>query len=369
MPSLWRTRSTNSNLAHRSQVREQRRVLPSLEARPHLVLPVPRDPTGKTGPTPAETRGPNWLRTSWNRYVPADSVRSIDQLIVEAAARLPANGAITGWAAMHWIGARRWWTGQAPDGLLRPITLAVGGENVRAQAGVAISKERLDPRDVIVVDEVRVTTPVRSVFFEMRYAEDEREAGRLLSMAAYHDRVSIDEMAEYAWQHNGWTGVPQCRDGVALADENCWSPPEFDMLATWCLDAGLPRPLCNRPVFGPDGRHVGTPDLIDTTTGTLGQYDGALHLSGQRRAIDIRQEAAYRDLGLECVTMTAADLADLRGAAQRMRSAWERARQRPPDERQWSTTPPDWWVPTHTVALRRALTPSQRSRLLRYRAA
>ena len=227
----------------------KKRVLPALEARPHLTVPVHRDSRGLTGPTPAETRGPHWRRTSHDNYVPADVQQTAEQRILEAAAVLPPHGAVTGWAGLHWMGARRWFSGLAADGAPLPVCIAIGGENVRPQPGIAVSEERLDPRDVIVVDGVRLTTAVRSTCFEMRYAVDERRAGQLLSMAAYDDLVSLDEMADYAWQHNGWTGVPQCREGTGLADENCWSPPEFEMAMIWQLDAGLPRALLNRPVF------------------------------------------------------------------------------------------------------------------------
>lgn len=347
----------------------QRRVLPALEARPHLTLPVHRDRQGLTGPTPAETRGPHWRRTGHNNYVPADVEQTSEQRIVQAAAVLPPHGAVTGWAALHWEGATRWFSGLAADGGSIPVCLAIGGENIRPQPGILVSEERLDPRDIIVADGIRVTTAVRSTCFEMRYARDERHAGLVLSMAAYDDLVSRHEMAEYAWEHNGWTGVPQCRAGTALADENCWSPTEFEMAMIWQLDAGLPPPLLNRPVFDPAGNHVGTPDLLDVEAGVVGQYDGALHLTGSRRAKDIRAEGRYRDLGLECFTMTAADRPAPAVMAQRMLTTRRRARWEAESRRAWTVVPPPWWIPTHTVALRRALDEEQRRRFLGYRSA
>ncbi len=301
--------------------------------------------------------------------MPADVEPSPEQRIVEAAELLPGHGAITGWAGLHWQGARRWFPGSDAAGQARSIWLAIGGEDVRSQARVNVSAERLDPRDVIVVDGIRITRSVRSACFDMRYAHDEREAARILSMAAFTDHVSIEEMAGYAYQHNGWTGVPQCREGTALAEENCWSPPELDMVLTWRLDAGLPRPLCNWPVFDPAGRHIGTPDLLDVEGGVVGQYDGGLHLSGRQRAVDIQRDERYRAAGLECFVMTAADRKAPLLAAQRMLAARSRARFEAESRRLWTAELPSSWVPTHTVALRRALPDELKALLLRYRAA
>jgi len=348
---------------------EGERELWALAARPHLLLPARIDPAGLSGPTRAESRGPSWRRSSRGMYVPVHIEMTTEQRILEAAALLPPHGAVTGWAALHWLGATRWFSGVGPDESLVPIPLAVGGEDIRSQPGIVANAERLDPRDVIVVDGVRVTTPARSVCFEMRYAPNVREAARVLSMAAYSDLVSVDELAGYASRHSGWTGIPRCRAATPLAEENCWSPMEVEMVLVWRLDAELPRPMCNRPLFDRSGHHVGTPDLLDVEAGVLGQYDGSLHLEGTQRSIDARSEERYRDLGLETFTMLSADRANRKRMAERMLASRSRAKWAVESERHWTIEPPAWWTPTHTVALRRTLSPEQQVRLLRYRAA
>ncbi len=337
--------------------------------RPHLVIPCRRDPTGESGPTPDETRGPNWRQSSWGMYVPASVELTTQQRIVEAACRLPAYGGVTGWAARHWQNAERWFDGTAPDGSLRPVSLAVAGDDIRQQSGIRVSAERLDPRDLIVVDGLSVTTAVRSVCFEMRYATSDRAAARSLSMAAYYDLVSIEELADYAAQHSGWTGIPQCRRGMSLAEENCWSPAELEMALIWCIDAELPRALCNQPLFDLEGGHIGTPDLLDLEAGVIGQYHGGLHLSGTQRAIDERAVERYRDMGLECFSMLAADRGHVGRMVERMHAARSRARWEAGSQRRWTIEPPPWWTPTDTVELRRALSAEQQERLLRYRSA
>ena len=350
-------------------VREVGPELWALAARPHLVLPCACDPAGLLGPTRAEVRGPHWRTASRGRFVPASVELTTEQRILEAACLLPAYGGVTGWAALNWQGATRWFGGTMPSGTERPVCLATGGDDIRPQRGVQVSAERLDPRDLRVVDGIRLTSEVRSTCFEMRYARDERQAAVVLSMAAYHDVVSVDQLSEYAARHSGWTGIPRCRGGILLAEENCWSPPEVEMVITWRIDAELPRPLCNRPLFDRAGNHIGTPDLLDVEAGVVGQYEGSLHLLGAQRDVDVEAEETYRRLGLECFTMRSSDRHHPQRMAERMLAARGRARWDAETRRAWTVEYPSWWIPTHTVELRRQLTEEQRRRLLRYRAA
>jgi hypothetical protein len=289
-----------------------------------------------------------------------------EQRVVEAAALLPSFGGVTGWGALHWLGGV-WFEGVTAGGLLRPVTLAIGGHDVRRQDGVAICHERLGPAELLEVDGLRTTSAVRATVFEMRYARDVREAVAVLDMAAYNDLVSIDEVVAYALDHPGWTGIPQCRRATLLADENSWSPQEVAMRLIWQLDAGLPRPLCNPPLFDRHGTHIGTPDLLDPVAGLIGEYDGAIHLEGARRRRDVRREERFRSHGLEVVTMLAGDGRNRFRMAERILEARRRALWQPPGERSWTITPPPWWVPSASVAQRRALVGVDRDRALRVR--
>lgn len=340
--------------------------------RPTLVAPVRTDPRGESGPTKGQARGRGWRSPSRGLHVPADVELVVEQRIVEAAALIPdGRGAVTGWAALRWLRAR-WLDGTTPgDPQGLPVDLAMAGD-IRPRSGINICEERWSPIEVMVVDGLPVTIPQRSVGFAMRYAADVRAAATICAMAAYDDLVSREEMETYIgpaprFGLSSWTGVPQARGALPLVSENAWSPREVTMSLIWQLDAHLPRPLLNQPVFDRDGRHIGTPDLLDVAAGVVGEYNGALHLIGERHARDVRREERFRDVGLECFTMLAGDSTDRREMARRMQAARRRARWRPPDQRLWTVQPPDWWIPTVTVEQRRALTPDQRERLLRHR--
>jgi hypothetical protein len=121
-------------------------------------------------------------------------------------------------------------------------------------------------------------------------------------------------------------------------------------------------------VFTLDGRHIGTPDLFDPISGLAGDYDGALHLAGEQRARDVRRESDFRDVGLEYVTMVAADGRNSAHFTGRLLNAHARAVARTATRR-WTVEPPEWWTPTVTVEQRRSLDDWQRERWLRHRRA
>lgn len=332
-----------------------------------LAWPVAVDPSGEAGPTRGQARGPSWRRTSFGLFVPSEVELTVEQRIVEAAAVLPAYGGVTGWAGLRWVGAG-WFAGTRAGGLeARPVTLAVADRSIRPQPGIATSEEQLNPTLLTVHQGLRVTTPIRSVFFEMRYAASDTEAVQIADMAAYDDLVSQAELRAFLAINPGWTGVDRARTAADDMEENAWSPTEVTMRRIWEHEAGMRRPLCNRPVFDRNGRHLGTPDLVDPVAGVAGEYNSSLHLEGAQRSNDVAKEARMRAAGLEVVEMLTGDLANPFPFMVRLREAYARAARTPASDRLWTIEPPTWWVPTFTVEQRRSLTEEQRERLLRYR--
>lgn len=296
--------------------------------------------------------------------MPAHVPVSSHQRTLEASAVLGTDEAVTGWAALDWQRAR-WFDGTVDGSTLRDVPLAAR-RHLLAQPGFSVSQEFLHPDEIIVVDGVPVTLAVRSVTFEMRYARGLAAAVEAIDMACYSDLVSIEEVSAYVDDLGPVTGIQQARDALTEADENSWSPRETRLRGVWTQRAALRRPLTNRPVFTDEGRHVGTPDLIDPVTGLVGLYHGDTHLSLVGASKDNVQDADYRALGLEPVAMFATDWRDIDAFVRRLREAAGRASRRG-GARGWTIEPPPWWTPTHTVALRRSLDARQRRRFLRYR--
>lgn len=295
--------------------------------------------------------------------MPADVELTPEQRIVEAAAVLRKDEAVAGWAALRWLGGV-WFDGTDAYGGCRDVPLLARRDRA-APPGAAISQEYLHPDQIVVVGGVPVTIAVRSVVLEMRYAVSLGEAVAALDMACYSDLVSIGDVATYVAALGPVTGIQQARDALPLADENSWSPRETKMRGVWRM-VGLRGALCNRPVFTLDGRHIGTPDLIQPHTGLVGQYNGSDHITVAGTAADVKKDAIFRDHGLEPVTMLVTDWSDLDDYTTRLQSAAGRAAATS-TRRSWTLEPPSWWTPTHTVELRRALDDRDRSRFLGYR--
>jgi hypothetical protein len=333
--------------------------------RANLVNPVRvAQRSGGYRPTKRAAQCGRWRRSSHGLYVPwwVDST-IVEQRIVEAAAVEPGYAAVTDWGALRWLGGR-WFTGTRADGSLIPVTLAA--DTIRAQPGIAVSEERINASEITAVDRLWITRPLHATLFAMRYADSMWDAVIVADMAAFNDLVAIDELWSYALRHPGMTGIPQARDAILLADENSWSPMETVMRLIWELVAEQPRPLTNTPVFDLQGRHIGTPDLLDVESGTYGEYDSAYHLDGARRVADLRREHAFKSVGLEPVVMMAGEPGGRDAVAARIVATRDRALRQGRD-RLWTIDQPDWWLPTQTVAQRRALSDVDRARLLAHR--
>ena len=165
-------------------------------------------------------------------------------------------------------------------------------------------------------------------------------------------------MTNYAELHPAWQGIEQVRRALPLATEGSRSPQETKMRLVWELDAGLPRPLVNQPVFTLEGRLLGYPDIFDEDAGVVGEFDGADHLTALRRSKDVAREEGFRSVGLEYFTVTGRDITRRGFVADRMLAARRRARFLPRDRRLWTLQPPPWWEPEPTldeILARRAL--------------
>jgi len=312
-----------------------------------------------------EASGPHWRRTSTGLYLPVSvSPDPVDQRIVEVAAALPNHGFLTGWAALRWRGAT-WFGGTRRDGSPRDIWVDVWDGGMRKRPGLRITEEGLRREWMDQLDGVRLTTAAWAALLEMRFERSRREAVIALDMAAYADLVSTAEAAELTRHLNARTGIPQARAAIPLADENSWSPQETRTRLVWELDAGLPPLLTNRPLFDSRGQHIGTPDLLEPERGVVIEYDGADHLERKRRFEDAQREERFRDHGLEYLCVQADDMGPRAALDATMRRVFARAQRSRPQS--WGLAPPNWWTPTHTVELRRALSPQQQARFLGYR--
>jgi hypothetical protein len=264
----------------------------------------------------------------------------VEQRILEQAGRLRGHGAVSAWAALRWRGAA-YFTGRDEDGSDLPVPLVLGPFHRRPDPRVTLTNEQLFPDEIDVVAGVRCMAAARALFDEVRRVarSSVREAVVVADMTAAARLITIPEFAEYTAARASWTGVPLAREVAALAVDGSWSPQESRMRLVWVLDAELPTPLCNHPVYDLSGRLIGIPDLFDPIAGLSGEYNGAAHRSAERHRRDVAREADFRDHGIECVTVVAGELRDRHHVARRLRHARARSRFAAPEHRNWTLTP------------------------------
>jgi hypothetical protein len=258
--------------------------------------------------------------------------------------RLPSGGALTGWASLHLQGAT-YIDGVAPDGQTRlPVPLALGrAGHIRGAPEVHLLHDPLPLEEIGIVEGFPCTVAERAVFDAMRTAGSVIEAVVIFDMAAEAELTSLRRMASYMDAHPGWRGAPLVRKALALASERSWSPNETRMRTVWELEAGLPHPLVNRPLFDLGGRLLGYPDLLDIESGLVGEYDGADHRRAARHSDDVGREALFRRHGLEVTRVTGPDLRSPGRVRSRILEARARARWEPLGTRRWTVVPPDGW--------------------------
>ena len=278
----------------------------------------------------------------------------MEQRILEQSMRLPPDGAVSGWASLRWQGAA-YFTGDGwseRSHLDVPLLLGGAGANLRTAKGSVVSKEQFPPGEKILVEGVPCSIVTRALFDEVRRTGSPRDGAVAIDMAAAARLTSVDEFADYVETRYAWTGVPLVRKALALASDDSRSPQESRMRLVWVLDAKLPWPLCNVPVFDLAGTLLGYPDLFDPVAGVVGEYDGADHLIEDRRRLDIEREQTFRDHGLEYFAVVRGDLRDRQRVADRMRAARARARFDRPEARRWKLEAPAWFEDSRELRVR-----------------
>lgn len=323
---------------------------PAPSARP--VLPVRVDPTGRAGPTRGQARGPHWRQTSYGFFVPShvDGTDPV-QRVAEQSVRLPRGGAVTGWAAGRLLGAS-YLDGLEPDGTTRlPVPLAIASTgNIRGDAGVLLLRDVLPPEEVTMVLGIPCVIPERAAFDAMRTAKSLVEAVVAMDMFALGEVTSPRRTRAYLDSAGPWRrGTNRVRAALDLTSEHSWSPNETRMHMVWRLEAGLPRPLLNQPLFDRQGRLLCYPDLLDVDAGLVGECDGVDHRGAGRHSKDVGREDLLRRHGLEVFRVTGPDLRSPGRVRERMLQARGRAKWLPEAARAWTTTPPPGWETDPTL--------------------
>jgi hypothetical protein len=294
-----------------------------------------------------ELQSSRWRRSSHGYYVPAFIEVTAAQRVREAHNLLPQAGAIGGWAAAHWHGAP-FFEGTLPDGTLMPVLICLGSDGARRQRGrnIEVSRDRLPQEDVVTVNGLRCTTPLRTAFDLARRARGQTSAVAAIDTLLECGLIRQPEYAAYVARHRGWAGIARARESATLCRLGVRSPMETGVRLLWEVTAAYPPLLVNQPVFSLDGLLLGIPDLLDKTSATVIEYDGADHQDPNQVVSDRRRDSLFHEHGLIVVRVTDDDM---RGSRDELIERFGRARlrglQRDPRHDRWTLERPDGWRP------------------------
>ena len=277
-----------------------------------LVKPVPVDATGLSGPTRRRRPAPGGDERLQVCYVPIDADSDVvEQRILEQGCRVASYGAVTGWAALRWRGAS-FFDGTEVSGRRCRYRWCVGLAKIREDDRIQLSQAQLAPTERTSCGGIWVATVQRALFDVMRWCDNVRDAVVCMDMAAAAGLISVRLMSRYVELRPAWTGVPLVREALALAIDDRRSPPGTRMGLIWELDALLPRPVFNQPLFFTwTERCWDTP--ICSTSRREWWASTTARITAQRATSHGRASvsSAYRDHGLEYFTVVGGDISDL----------------------------------------------------------
>ncbi len=295
------------------------------------------DPSGLSGPTPGQARGPGWETTSTGLHVPAGTDRDVvEQRIIEQGVRL-RHGVITGWAALR-LQCAGYLDGLARDGVTRlPVPVAANGDRLRSRDGIDVRRVVVDEDDVVIRYGVRCATPERALFDAMRWAETLEDRVVIADMTFAAELTSLRRARAYVRRLRHVHDRMLALEALSWCDEGAESPQEVRLRLIWRRRFSWTSPLTNRTVLSLDGRRLGRPDLVSERLGMGAEFDGADHRSRARHRIDVRRLDDFQRAGLEIATFVGEDLDSEDLVAERLRATYERVGDA---ERRWRLAPP-----------------------------
>lgn len=244
-------------------------------------------------------QSPPWRRIFRGVWIHKDVPDSREVRLAAVRLVLPPRAVVWGFSAawLHGLDVRR----------LDDLDLHVSfpkGRRIRRRPGLIVCQETLDKSDVVVIDGLQVTTPVRTTFDCLRLL---RGWDRLVVADAmtHNGLVSLDELRRYFASKRRLRNL---RIGEALVDDiepKADSPMET-RTRLCVVEGGNPRPQAQVHVFGRGGHFVGRADLGYEELKIAIEYDGAVHW--KQRLEDERRRDAMREAGWTVIVFGADDI-------------------------------------------------------------
>ena len=224
-------------------------------------------------------------------YVPRSGQVSARQRAVAAWLWSRRRGVVAGLSAAATLGTK-WIDGDVPAELIHG--------NRRAPSGLHVHTDDLESNEVVVVGEMRVTSPARTGFDISRRIADKTQAIQRLDALARATGVTAADVHAVAAAHPGVRGLLRLRQVLPLMDGGAESPQETDARLA-LIDAGLPAPSTQLVIRGRYDEFIARVDMAYEGVKVAIEYDGPQHWTDPRtrqRDIDKGFELDDLDWGL-----------------------------------------------------------------------
>lgn len=246
------------------------------------------------------------LRTQHQRllpdiYLPGHEPPTLWQRTVGAWLYSHRQGVVAGQAAAALHGAK--WVDE--DEVVDLVW-----SQARPPDGLRTMNPRLPREEFDVVGGVRVTTPARTAFDlgrqEPRRPLTWRTVARLDALAAATG-LAAEAIGALADEHRGARGIRKLRQAIAVMDPGAQSPQET-RIRLLLMNAGLPRPRTQIPVFDPLESRCYYVDMGWEELRVGIEYEGDYHSTDRDRYVrDIKKRDALTRLGWRIVWVVRED--------------------------------------------------------------
>jgi very-short-patch-repair endonuclease len=225
---------------------------------------------------------------------------------------LPEGGVIGGRSAAFFQGAP--WVGPVD-----PVTVLVPPDQKwTGRRGVRIHRTVLAPQEWQMVEEMPLTTPLRTAW-DVAALESLPDAVAALDAMVRAGTVSAPQLAEMARAGTKRWRVSRVRAAVQLVDERAESPAE-SWLRVAMARAGIAGFIPQFEVWA-EGQFVGRVDFGWPDLRVAVEYEGAYHFDGLQIVRDDERLHRLTTAGWLVIRVSAADLRDLPALVERIRRA------------------------------------------------
>lgn len=235
----------------------------------------------------------NLVRVSRGLWRPADALTTLAEKAAALLRVCPPGTVLAGITAarLH----RLWlpwsdWVSERIEVIVRPELNPQQLRSYSRRAELRARRQQLLPDEVTDIDGLPCCTEARCW---LDLAARMRPADLVaLGDSALRGSATMAEMEKLIGRARHRRGVVLARRVLPLLDARSRSRPESHLRFV-LVDAGLPRPAVNEPVYDEFGGWLGEPDLSYDDVGLAIEYNGARHADVDRMRKDITRELDF----------------------------------------------------------------------------